>query len=267
MPVGARELRRGAAHGRRDLPRAQGRAEEDAASARPSATRAASPRTSAATKRPSRSSWRPSTRPATSPAPGRRIALDPAASSFYDDGEGAVQSSRARAASSPRAEMVDYYAALVDKYPIISIEDGLAEDDWDGWQAHDRDARRPRADRRRRPLRDQHRAPRPGHREGLGQLHPHQAQPDRHAHRDARRHRDGARAPAGRPSARTAPARPRTPRIADLAVATNAGQIKTGAPARTDRVAKYNQLLRIEEMLGEVAYYPGMNAFYNLRKP
>ncbi len=48
-------------------------------------------------------------------------------------------------------------------------------------------------------------------------------------------------------------------------MATNAGQIKTGAPARTDRVAKYNQLLRIEEMLGEVAYYPGMRAFYNLR--
>ena len=53
--------------------------------------------------------------------------------------------------------------------------------------------------------------------------------------------------------------------IADLAVATNAGQIKSGAPARTDRVAKYNQLLRIEEMLGEVAYYPGMRAFYNLQ--
>jgi enolase len=48
-------------------------------------------------------------------------------------------------------------------------------------------------------------------------------------------------------------------------VATNAGQIKSGAPARTDRVAKYNQLLRIEEMLGEVAHYPGMGAFYNLR--
>ena len=54
--------------------------------------------------------------------------------------------------------------------------------------------------------------------------------------------------------------------IADLAVATNAGQIKSGAPARTDRVAKYNQLLRIEEMLGEVAYYPGMEAFYNLQR-
>ncbi len=52
--------------------------------------------------------------------------------------------------------------------------------------------------------------------------------------------------------------------IADVAVATNAGQIKTGAPARTDRVAKYNQLLRIEEMLGPVAWYPGMQAFYNI---
>jgi enolase len=54
--------------------------------------------------------------------------------------------------------------------------------------------------------------------------------------------------------------------IADIAVATNAGQIKTGAPARTDRVAKYNQLLRIEEMLGESAAYPGLKAFYNLKK-
>ena len=54
--------------------------------------------------------------------------------------------------------------------------------------------------------------------------------------------------------------------IADLAVATNAGQIKTGAPARTDRVAKYNQLLRIEEMLGQVAWYPGLKAFYNLQR-
>ena len=54
--------------------------------------------------------------------------------------------------------------------------------------------------------------------------------------------------------------------LADLAVATNAGQIKSGAPARTDRVAKYNQLLRIEEMLGEIAEYPGLKAFYNLRR-
>ena len=54
--------------------------------------------------------------------------------------------------------------------------------------------------------------------------------------------------------------------LADLAVATNAGQIKSGAPARSDRVAKYNQLLRIEEMLGEAAHYPGAGAFYNLKR-
>ena len=54
--------------------------------------------------------------------------------------------------------------------------------------------------------------------------------------------------------------------IADIAVATNAGQIKTGAPARTERVAKYNQLLRIEEELGDAARYPGMDAFYNVRR-
>ena len=54
--------------------------------------------------------------------------------------------------------------------------------------------------------------------------------------------------------------------IADLVVATNAGQIKTGAPSRTDRVAKYNQLLRIEEELGSAAVYPGINAFYNIKK-
>jgi enolase len=54
--------------------------------------------------------------------------------------------------------------------------------------------------------------------------------------------------------------------IADLVVAVNAGQIKTGAPSRTDRVAKYNQLIRIEEMIGEVSQYAGMNAFYNIKK-
>ena len=53
--------------------------------------------------------------------------------------------------------------------------------------------------------------------------------------------------------------------IADIAVATNSGQIKTGAPSRTDRVAKYNQLLRIEEELGDIAYYPGINAWFNLK--
>ena len=70
-----------------------------------------------------------------------------------------------------------------------------------------------------------------------------------------------ARRPATPRSCRTAPARPRTSTIADLAVATGCGQIKTGAPSRSDRVAKYNQLLRIEEELGPAAEYPGWRAF------
>ena len=101
--------------------------------------------------------------------------------------------------------------------------------------------------------------------EGLGQQHPDQAQPDRHAERDAATPSRWRTAPATRPSCSHRSGETEDTTIADLAVATNAGQIKTGAPARTDRIAKYNQLLRIEEKLGEVAYYPGLRAFYNLR--
>ena len=85
------------------------------------------------------------------------LALDPAASSFFEDGK-YVLASEGRSLTS--AEMVDYYAGLVDKYPIISIEDGLAEDDWDGFKLMTEKPRSPHADRGRRPLRDQHRAPR-----------------------------------------------------------------------------------------------------------
>ncbi len=119
-----------------------------------------------------------------------RIALDPAASSFYDTGkERYVLEGEGRELSS--AEMVDYYAELVGKYPDHQHRGRPLRGRLGRLQAHDREARRPRADRRRRPLRDQRRAPRPGHREGLGQQHPHQAQSDRHAERDARLHRDG----------------------------------------------------------------------------
>ncbi len=183
--------------------------------------------------------------------------------SFFEDGKYVL------AERGPQPELAPRWSTSTrswcDKYPIICIEDGLAEDDWDGWklmteQLGDKiqivgdDLFVTNTERLAA-----------GIELGVRQLDPHQAQPDRHAHRDARRHRDGqARRLDGRVS--TAPARPRTRRIADLAVATNAGQIKTGAPARTDRVAKYNQLLRIEEMLGEVAHYPGAGAFYNLKK-
>ena len=140
-----------------------------------------------------------------------RIALDPAASSFYDtDKERYVLEGEGRELTS--AEMVDYYAELVDKYPIISIEDGLWRGRLGRLQAHDREARRPPADRRRRPLRHQHRAPRPGHREELGQLA--SSSSSTRSARSARRWTPSRwpRAPAGPPCARTAPARPRTRR-------------------------------------------------------
>jgi enolase len=192
---------------------------------------------------------------------GVAIALDPAASGFYEDGKYQLKS-EGRALSS--AEMVDYYAALADKYPIISIEDGLAEDDWDGFrlmteklgdriQVVGDDLFVTNTER----LAD-------GIRRGsansilikLNQIGTLSETLD--AIEMAKR--AGWTAVVSHRSGETEDAT-----IADVAVATNAGQIKSGAPARTDRVAKYNQLLRIEEMLGEVAHYPGLGAFYNLK--
>ena len=96
-----------------------------------------------------------------------------------------------------------------------------------------------------------------GIRSARRQRRAHQGEPDRHAHRDARDDAAGAATPATAASSRTAPGETEDTTIADLAVATNCGQIKTGAPARSDRVAKYNQLLRIEDELGEAAEWPG----------
>ena len=146
-------------------------------------------------------------------------------------------------------EMVALYEDWVRQYPIISIEDGVAEGDWDGWSALTDGARQQGAARRRRPVRHQHRDPPARHRRGRRQLDPDQAESDRHGHRNARRDRDGVEgrlhqhhlAPLGR-DRRHDHRRPRG--------ATAAGQIKTGSASRSDRVAKYNQLLRIEEELG-----------------
>jgi enolase len=191
------------------------------------------------------------------------IALDPAASSFFDASSGTYQlESEGRVLGS--AEMVDYYAALCEKYPIISIEDGLAEDDWDGFKLMteklgDRvqivgdDLFVTNTERLAR-----------GIQMGcansilikLNQIGTLSETLD--AIEMAKR--AGWTAVVSHRSGETEDAT-----IADVAVATNAGQIKSGAPARTDRVAKYNQLLRIEEMLGDVARYPGLDAFYNLR--
>ena len=185
-----------------------------------------------------------------------RIALDPAASSFYDPTRSAT-CSRARAASSPRAEMVDYYAALVDKYPIISIEDGLAEDDWDGFKLMtDKLGDRLQIVGDDLFVTNVERLAQ-GIEKGsansilikLNQIGTLSETLD--AIQMATR--AGWTAVCSHRSGET-----EDTTLADLAVATNAGQIKSGAPARTDRVAKYNQLLRIEEMLGEVAYYPGI---------
>jgi enolase len=192
---------------------------------------------------------------------GVAIALDPAASSFYEDGKYQLKS-EGRALSS--AEMVDYYAALVDKYPIISIEDGLAEDDWDGFklmteklgdriQVVGDDLFVTNTERLAEGIR---RGSANSILIKLNQIGTLSETLD--AIEMAKR--AGWTAVVSHRSGETEDAT-----IADVAVATNAGQIKSGAPARTDRVAKYNQLLRIEEMLGEVAHYPGMGAFYNLK--
>ena len=191
-----------------------------------------------------------------------RIALDPAASSFFDDGK-YVLASEGRTLTS--AEMVDYYAKLVDTYPIVSIEDGLDEGDWDGFklmteklggriQVMGDDIFVTNTERIARGI-EEHTANSVLIK--LNQIGTLSETLD--AIEMAKR--AGWTAVCSHRSGET-----EDTTLADLAVATNAGQIKSGAPARTDRVAKYNQLLRIEEMLGEVAHYPGLGAFYNLKK-
>jgi enolase len=191
-----------------------------------------------------------------------RIALDPAASSFFIDGK-YVLASEGRSLSS--AEMVGFYEALVDKYPIISIEDGLAEDDWEGFKLMtDRLGNRVQIVGDDLFVTNTERLAQ-GIEKGsansilikLNQIGTLSETLD--AIEMAKR--AGWTAVCSHRSGET-----EDTTLADLAVATNAGQIKSGAPARTDRVAKYNQLLRIEEMLGDVAHYPGMGAFYNLKK-
>ena len=202
---------------------------------------------------------------ATGYKPGEQImiAMDPASTEFYNEetkkyeltGEGRTLTSE---------EMIEYYAMLCDKYPIISIEDGLAEEDWDGFVKF---------------------------REKLGNKV--QIVGDDLFVTNTKRLEKGIDLKAANSilikvnqigtitetldaiemakragytavvSHRSGETEDTT--IADLVVGTNAGQIKTGAPSRTDRVAKYNQLLRIEESLDDVAVYLGKSAFYNIK--
>jgi len=192
------------------------------------------------------------------------LALDPAASSFYDkEKQRYVLAGEGRELTS--AEMVDYYEDLVARYPIVSLEDGLAEEDWEGFrlltarlgdriQVVGDDIFVTNTERVRR-----------GIAEGsansvlikLNQIGTLSETLDC----IELAHRAGWTAVCSHRSGET-----EDTTLADLAVATNAGQIKSGAPARTDRVCKYNQLLRIEEMLGEAAWYPGREALKQLRK-
>jgi len=188
------------------------------------------------------------------------IALDAAATEFYKGDRYVMERGKHRKTAE---EMVEWYAGLVDKYPIISIEDGMSEEDWEGWKLL-----RQRLGNKVQIVGDDllvtntasiARAIRERAVNSvlikLNQIGTLSETLD--AIEMAKR--AGWTAIISHRSGET-----EDTTIADLAVATNAGQIKTGAPSRTDRVAKYNQLLRIEEELGSAAVYPGKAVFYNL---
>lgn len=198
------------------------------------------------------------------------IALDPASTELYDEAKKKGEEGKYYFWKSDlmktSEEMVDFYANLAEKYPIISLEDGMAEDDWDGWkllterlggkiQLVGDDLFVTNTERLKKGIQmgvtnsilikvNQ-----------IGTLTETLAAMEmakKYNFTAVVSHRSGETEDAT---------------IADIAVAMNAGQIKTGAPSRTDRVAKYNQLLRIEEELAEEAVFPGFSAFYNIRKP
>jgi enolase len=185
------------------------------------------------------------------------IALDPASTEFYRDG-GYHLEGEGRILSAD--EMVDFYATLADRYPVVSVEDGLAEEEWGAWKTlterlGDRlqlvgdDLFVTNVERLQR-----------GIDEGVANailVKVNQIGTLTETLEAIELARSNGYASVI--SHRSGETEDTT--IADLAVATGAGQIKTGAPSRTDRVAKYNQLLRIEEELGDAAVYPGWNAF------
>ena len=185
------------------------------------------------------------------------FALDPAASEFYKGGQYDLAGEGRKLSS---GDMVDYYANLCDQYPILSIEDGLSEDDWEGWAALTE-----RLGSRIQLVGDDLFVTNKeilgrGIREGVGNsilVKVNQIGTLTETFETMElAHKSGYTTMVSHRSGETEDAT-----ISDLAVAVNAGQIKTGAPARTDRVAKYNQLLRIEEALGESGVYPGRAAF------
>ncbi len=192
-----------------------------------------------------------------------RLAVDVAATEIYNKETGKYELS-GEGVEMTSAEFVDYYAGLVEKYPIISIEDGLDEEDWEGWklmteklgdkiQIVGDDLFVTNVERLERGI-DTDTAN--SILVKLNQIGTLTETLDaiemakRAGYTTVISHRSGETSDST---------------IADVAVAVNSGQIKTGAPARTDRVAKYNQLLRIEEFLTTTARYDGLKSFYNLK--
>ena len=186
------------------------------------------------------------------------IALDPAASEFYEEETG-LYNLRTEGRKLTSEEMVDFWKSWVNQYPIVSIEDGLAEDDWAGWgqmvqELGDRiqivgdDLLVTNPERVRRAIREKAANALLVKLNQIGSL-------TETIEAVEICHRAGWRAVTSHRSGETEDAT-----IADLAVALNMGQIKTGAPARSDRVAKYNQLLRIEAELDDSARYAGWDA-------
>lgn len=192
-----------------------------------------------------------------------RIALDPAVSEWYNAEDGCYHLPK-RGTVKTRQEMVDMWVDFCDRYPIISIEDGMAEDDWEGWKLMT-DALGSRIQIVGDDLfvTNTQRVKK-GIELGVANavlIKLNQIGTLTETLETIRMaHRAGYTAVVSHRSGET-----EDTTIADISVAVNAGQIKTGAPSRTDRVAKYNQLLRIEEELDDAAYYPGMNAFFSIK--
>ena len=196
--------------------------------------------------------------------PGEQImiALDPAASEIYKDGKYVL--ARENRSLTPD-EMVEYWANWINKYPIISLEDGLAEDDWEHWAAlrarvGDKvqlvgdDLLVTNVERIARAIKEKSANSLLCKLNQIGSL-------TETLDAVQTSQRAGWTVIVSHRSGET-----EDTTIADLVVGLNAGQIKTGAPARSDRVAKYNQLLRIEQELGSAAKYAGRSAFYNLSR-
>lgn len=193
------------------------------------------------------------------------FAMDPASSEFYNEETGKYELKRSGEGEKTSDEMIEMYASWVEKYPLISIEDGLAENDWDGWQK----LRARLGDKIQLVGDDLFVTNTTFIKKGIelkaanavliklnqiGTLTEtlNSIEMAKEAGWTAVvSHRSGESEDST---------------IADLVVATNAGQIKTGSMSRTDRIAKYNQLMRIEEELGEVAEYRGKKAFYNVKE-